>query len=157
MPYLVTGSPTLAFVDAIKDRLDGDAPLMALLFVAGRTGNGVYGHLPEAARTAYPYLILGQRHLDEGQARAMGVGGGRVSIQLDGWSGAKGASQMHFILSRVRVLLDRYPLAVVGFQAVVGSLVCDFEDVFDEPDEDKPGGKLYHGVQRWSAEVDEAA
>src|SRR5687767_9953744 len=100
MPYTATASPTQAFVDALKTRLEDDATLMALI-------EGVYGHVSEAARTAYPYLVIGYRHLDEGQARSMGLAGGNVQVQLDGWSAHKGASEMHTVLSRVRALLQR--------------------------------------------------
>jgi hypothetical protein len=146
--FVVTGSPTQAFVDAVKDRLDGDTTLAALV-------TGTYGHLSEAARVAYPYLVLGQRTLDN-EGGAMGLPGGRITLQLDGWSDRKGPSQMHTILSRVRVLLERQTLRLDGFVMVVGSLTCELEDVFDEPDEDKPGNRLYHGVQRWVASVDAA-
>jgi hypothetical protein len=148
--YVVTGSPTQAFVDALKARLESDATLMAMI-------TGVFGHLSEATRTAYPYLVLGYRHLDEGQARSMSLPGGKTQVQLDGWSDHKGGSEMHAILSRSRVLLDRFPLRVKGYTLMAGSLTCEFEDVFDEPDEDKPQSKLYRGIQRWSAEIDEAA
>ena len=147
--YVVTGSPTQAFVDAVMNRLENDSTLDALV-------TGVFGHLPESTRTAYPYVVIGQRHLDEGQARSMGLAGGRVDLQLDSWSALKGASQTHAILSRVRVLLERYDLPVAGFQLMRGSLTCEFEDVFPEADEDKPGSTLYHGMQRWTAEIDEA-
>lgn len=148
--FFVTGSPTQAFVDALKSRLEGDATLMALI-------EGVFGHLPEDVRTPYPYLVIGQRHLDEGQTRSMSLPGGQVSVQLDGWSDHEGASEMHAILSRVRVLLERHSLRLDDFALVQGSLRCEFEDVFDEPDEDAPEKLLYRGIQRWDAEIDEAA
>lgn len=148
--FLVTASPSQAFIDALKDALDADATLMDLV-------TGVYGHLPESARTSFPYLVLGYRHLDDGQARSMALPGGRISVQLDGWSHHKGASEMHAILSRVRVLLERRDLRIPGFALVQGSLTCEMEDVFFEPDEDKPQDGLYRGIQRWTAEIDEAA
>lgn len=148
--FVVTGSPTQAFVDAMKTRLEADATLMALV-------EGVYGHLSEAARTAYPYIVIGYRHLDDGNTRSMGLAGGRCEVQLDVFSDHKGASEAHAILSRLRVLLERVTLRLNGFVMVQGSLACEMEDVFDEPDEDKPQSKLYHGVQRWGAEIDEAA
>lgn len=148
--YVVTGSPTQAFVDALKARLEADTTLMALI-------TGVFGHLPEDVRTPYPYLVIGYRHLDEGQARSMALPGGQAQLQLDGWSDHQGGSQMHAILARVRVVLDRQTLRLDGFTMMAGSLHCAFEDVFDEQDEDSPEKKLYHGVQRWAAEIDEAA
>ncbi len=148
--FAILGSPTQAFVDALKAALEADATLMAMI-------EGVFGHVSDAARTRYPYLVLGQRHLDEGNARSMGVAGGRTEIQLDGWSDHKGASEMHAILSRARAVLDRRTLRVAPFTMMAGSLSCEFEDVFDEPDEDAPSKRLYHGVQRWGAEIDGAA
>lgn len=148
--FVVTGSPTQAVIDALKARLDGDAVLAALI-------EGVYGHVSETARVNYPYLVLGQRHLEEGPTRSMGLGGGRVVVQIDGWSDAKGASEMHGILSRVRVLLERRPLAVDGFRVVDGSLTCEMEEVFDEADEDSPERRLYRGIQRWALEIDEVS
>jgi hypothetical protein len=148
--YLVTASPTEAFVDAVRIRLRADATLDAVI-------TGVFDHLREAERTLYPYLVLGYRHLDDGQTRSMGLPGGRVQLQIDGWSATKGPHEMHTMLSRVRVLFERYPLTVHGFRLMDGSLTCEFEDVFDEPDPDAPEKKLYRGIQRWGAEIDEAA
>ncbi len=145
------GSPTQAFVDAVNTRLKADGALIALV-------TGVFGHLSQAARTNYPYLVLGYRHLDDGNARAMGNAGGRVALQVDGWSDHKGASEMQAICSRVRALLERQTLTLAGgFRMMAGSLTCEMEDVFDEPDEDKPDQILYHGTMRWVAEIDEAA
>lgn len=148
--FVVTGSPTQAFVDALRAALTSDVTLMALI-------TGVYGHVSEADRTAYPYLVLGDRHLDEGQARSMAMSGGRTSVQLDGWSAHKGGSEMHAILSRARIVLERRTLTVLGFSMMAGSLTCEFEDILDEPDADNPKKTLYHGIQQWVAEIDEAA
>ena len=43
-------------------------------------------------------------------------------------------------------IAERRPIDVSGFEALPGSLTCAYEDVYDEPDEDKPGARLYHGV-----------
>jgi hypothetical protein len=145
--FTVTGSPTQALVDAVKTALDADATLGALV-------NGIFGHLSESARTAYPYVVLGRRSRlnDTG---AMQIAGSHVSLQIDVWSAHKGASEAHGILSRIVVLLERANLTVTGFDLIQGSLSCEFEDVFDEPDLDKPDARLYHGVQRWTAEIHE--
>lgn len=152
---IVTGSPTQAFVDAIRSILvadtqakQGSEALMALV-------TGVYGHLPEAARTAYPYVVLGQRSRD-GDTGAMQTAGSNVRLQLDVWSDAKGPYTTHRILSRIAHLLERRSrLTVSGFMYLVGSLTCEFEDCSDEPDEDNPDVRLYHGIQRWTAEIHE--
>jgi hypothetical protein len=145
MPYPATGDPTVAFVDAVKTRLTADATLMALI-------TGVFSHLSEAARTNYPYVVLGQRH-HAGDAGAMQTPGGHVSLQIDTWSNAKGPFQASNIQSRIYVLLERVALTVTGFVLVEGSLTREFAEVFDEPDEDSPDRLLYHGVQRWVAEI----
>lgn len=144
---LVTGSPTQAVVDGLKTALEADATLMALV-------TGVYGHLP-AGRTTYPYVVLGRRSR-QNDSGAMQRPGGTVSVQLDVWSSHKGASEALAILSRIVAVLERQDITVTGFALVGGSLTCEFEDVFDEPDEDSPEQVLYHGVQRWTCEVHEA-
>lgn len=146
--FTSTGSPVIAFVDAFRNALIADSTLMAMV-------TGVFGHLSEAARTNYPYLVIGRRTRDNSSG-AMQIAGGMVSIQLDGWSDNKGALEMQQIQSRVAALMERRPLFVNGYAMVYGSLTCEYEEVFDEPDEDKPDARLYHGVQRWSAEIHEA-
>lgn len=146
--FTATGSPTQAVIDAMKDALDADAPLDALI-------TGVYGHLSEVARTSYPYVVLGRRHR-RNDGGAMQVAGGQVTVDLDIWSDHKGPSKAHAICSRIVEILERRDLALEGFTLIKGSLTCEFEDVFDEPDEDKPGSRLYHGVQRWICETHES-
>ncbi len=148
MPFLVTGSPSQPFVDALKSALESDTALMAVI-------EGVFGHLREADRTLYPYLVLGRRGRTD--AGAMQLAGNVVSVQLDGWSSHSGALEMHGILGHVSRVLERRTLTVSGFDMVRGSLTCEFEDVFDEPDPDTPTKRLYHGVQRWTAEIHESS
>lgn len=147
MAFPATGDPTQAFVDAVRTRLTADATLMALV-------TGVYGHLSEAARTAYPYLVLGRSSvLPSG---AFQTSGGLLSLQIDAFSAHKGRSEAQGILSQVFVLLERYGLTVTGYQALGGSLAREYQDVFPEPDADSPDRTLYHGVQRWAIEVHDA-
>jgi hypothetical protein len=143
------GSPVQAFVDALRTALLADATLTALL----STATAVYGYVPEAARTAYPYLVLGHRTADR-DGGAMQVAGGKVTVQLDGWSSHRGASEMQAILSRVSVVLERQTVTVTGFTLIQNSLTCELEGVFEEPDEDAPERRLYHGVQRWTALIE---
>lgn len=145
MAYPVTGSPVTAFADGVRTLLQADATLTALV-------TGVYGHLSEAARTAYPYVVLGRRSR-AGDAGAMQTAGSVVTLQLDVWSDAKGPYPVQQILSRIVVLLERRPVTVTGFTVIEGSVTCEFEEIDDEPDEDTPGARLYHGVQRWQAEI----
>lgn len=148
MAYPVLGSPLTALVDAVKPVLDADTTLSGLV-------TGVYGHVPEAARTAYPYVVLGRRVRDN-TGGAMQVAGGRVTLQIDVWDDQKGPARLQSVLSAIARLLERRRNFVVsGYAVMDGSLTCEYEDVFDEPDEDKPGAKVYHGVQRWAVDIHE--
>lgn len=150
MAYPAIGEPTQAFIDAVRSRLLADATLTTLL-----GGNKVYGHLSEAARVEYPYLVLGRRHHD-GNAGAMQTPGAIVSVQIDGWSDHKGPSEMHALHARCYLLLLRYGMSLSGYDVLEGSLTREFAEVFDEPDEDSPDRRLYHGVQRWISEIHQA-
>lgn len=147
---IVTGSPVQAVVDAMKARLESDSTLVALC-----TG-GIYGALPRAARTTCPYVSIGRTSLDD-NAFAMQREGGQVNVQIDGWSATNGPLQMRTILGRIRSLLQRAPLRASGYAVISGSVTCELEEVFDEDDPDMPERKLYHGVQRWTADVEEVA
>lgn len=149
MAYPVSGSPTTAFVDAIRALLLADATLTGLL----SSTTAVFGHLSEAERTDYPYVVLGRRSRTN-DAGAMQTAGSMQALQIDVWSDHKGPAEAQGICSRIAVLLERSPtLTMTGFDYVQGSLTCELEDVFDEPDEDSPDRRLYHGVQRWMAEI----
>lgn len=153
--FSATAEPIVAVVDAVRAILAADPVLLA-----GATNvralTGVYGHLSEAQRTAYPYLVLGRRTAD-GNEGAMQRAGAQVTLQLDGWSDAKGPYELQVIGSRVfQVLERRAGFTVPGFELLSGSLHREFSEYFDEPDEDKPGARLYHMVQRWSVVVHEA-
>lgn len=145
--FTVTADPTVAFVDALKARLSADATLVALV-------TGIFGHLSEAARVSYPYVVLGRRTSDS-EGGAMGLPGGQVSLQIDVWSNAKGPFEASAICSRIYQLLERYGLVVPGFDLLNGSLHRAMQEVFDEPDADSPNQLLYHGVQRWMADIHE--
>jgi len=147
--FTVTAEPRQAFRLAFGARLRADAGLMAIV-------SGPYGRLSEAARVPYPYLVFGQQSMDR-NAGAMGLAGANVSLQLDGWSDYKGPAEMDAILSRLSVLLERQTLAVPGFAMVQGSLTCELSESFEEADEDMPDARLFHGVQRWTAEIHEAS
>lgn len=146
--FLVTGSPSQGFVDAVKAALVADTTLAALV-------TGVYGHIAEGASIAMPYVVLGRRGRN-GDAGAMQVAGSAMSLQIDVFSDHEGASETHAICGHVSRVLERRNLSVSGFSLIAGSLTLDFEDVFDEPDEDTPTRRIYHGVQRWVCEIHES-
>lgn len=153
--FTATAEPVVGVVDAVRAVLVADPVLLA-----GATNVralvGVYGHLSEAARVAYPYLVLGRRTAD-GNEGAMQRSGSQVTLQIDGWSDAKGPYEIERIGSRVFALLDRRQgFSVPGFEVLDGSLHREFSEYFDEPDEDKPGARLYRMVQRWTVIVHEA-
>ncbi len=156
MAYPATGSPVQAFVDGLRTLLTGDATLMALI-------TGVHGHVPEGSRQDYPFVVLGRRSAT-GDIGAMQVAGNRIAIQVDVFHGRNpdaatnviGPGPVHAILSRISVLLERQAVTVTGYTLIVGSVTREFEEVFDEPDEDAPEQRVYHGVARWAAEVHES-
>lgn len=153
--FTVSAEPLVAFVDAFRAVVAADAVLLA-----GQTNVrslvGVYGHVTEAARQAFPYLVLGQRTVD-GDAGAMQNAGVLVTLQIDGWSDAKGPFEIQAIGSRVYALMERRAgFTVPGFAVVAGSLHRAYGDYFDEVDEDKPGARLYRMVQRWTVEIHES-
>lgn len=141
----MSGSPVQAVVDGLKALLDDDATLGALV-------TGIYGYVPVATRATFPYLVIGRRSRAN-DSGAMQRVGGHVTVQFDVWSDHKGPSETHAILSRVAAVLEGADITVSGYQLVLGSLTCEVEDVFDEPDGDSPDRVLMHGVQRWRCEV----
>lgn len=145
----VTGSPVGPFADAVLTRLKADATLLALA-----TG-GIYESLPKRTRVACPYVVLGHQDLGSSDA-GMQIEGGQVSVTIDIWSDKNGPNEARAIQSRIRVLLQRYNLTVVGFALVLGSVTCDDERVFPDADPDMPERALFHGVQQWTAYVEEA-
>ena len=155
MPVTVTGAPTQAVVTGIRTVLAADATLIALV-------TGIYGHVSEASRTIYPYIVLGRRSRTT-ESGAMHTPGSTVTVQIDVWHGRNdtatsnvlGPGPVHTILSRIAVLLTHVDVTVTGYTLISGSLICELEEVFDEPDPDSPDRRLYHGVQRWQAEVHE--
>ena len=144
----VTGSPMVPFVDALKTALTADTGVTALI------STRLYGGFPRGARTSYPYVVRGRRSMTDGGG-AMQLEGGDVSVQIDTWSQANGPYEASNILANVRRVLQRSNPPVKGFALVQGSLHCTLEEVFDEPDPDMPEQQLYHGVQAWTAMVEE--
>lgn len=151
MPTVSIGSPVQVFVDAVRRALLADATVAALV------SSRVYGYVPEVSRTDFPYVVLGNRTADR-DAGAMQQPGTNVTLQLDGWSDRKGASEMETILSRISALFERQTLSLSGgFEMIAGSLTCELQQVFAEPDSgdgNMPEQLLFHGVQRWRATID---
>lgn len=146
---LATGNAIEAVLDAVRIRLQADTTLAALV-------TGIYGHLPGALRTDYPYLVIGEPALDAEAYGAMGAGGGRLLFAIDGWSNARGPHAIRAIMARVKVLLMRHDLTVTGHQLAGGSLTTVEDRDFPEPDPEMPDERLYHGHQTWEVLVEEA-
>ena len=134
-----------ALLDAVVPALRGDAALSALV-------SGVYTKVPQAQRTAHPYVRLADPMLAD-DFGGMGTGGGRVLFALDTW--ARKPHTVQAVLARAAVVLERRDLVVIGHHLSGGSLHCTEARVFDEPDPDAPEETLYHGHQAWEALVDE--
>lgn len=150
MTYSVTGSPIEAFADAVLTALNDDSTYKDL------SSGGVYASLPRATRTAVPYTVLGRRQL-LGGGGAMQVDGGTVAAWLDVWSEQNSPHEVQTILSRARAVLQRAPLRVAGYTLIAGSLTCEEELVIPDFDPDAPERSLYHGIQKWTADVEEAS
>ena len=147
--FTVTGSPALAFADAIALALTSDATLMAMV-------TGVYAALPRAGRTLVPYIVLGKRESDD-TGGAMQIAGGLSKIFLEVWSNLNGPAQVQQIQGRIRSLLLRRTLLVSGYTMLANSLTCPMESVALDPDPDMPENTLFHGEQEWTAWLEEAA
>ena len=146
--FLTTGNAMEALVDAVLPVLKGDATLVALLSGSG----AVYTKVPQAQRTAHPYIRLSDPTKDD-DFGGMGISGGRVTFELDTW-GSK-PHTVHAVLARAAVVLERRELTLIGHALAGGSLHCTESRVFDETDPDKPEDALYHGHQTWEGLVEE--
>lgn len=144
-----TGSPLLPWVDAALAVLRADAALALLAL------GGVFASLPLSIRTSLPYVILGRRELND-QGGAMQLEGGKALLIIDVWSDHNGPSEAQAIQSRIRRLLQRQTLVIVGFSMITGSMTCEEETVFTDFDPDMPERSLFHGVQHWGAYLEEA-
>lgn len=147
--WTVTGSPALAFADAIAAVLTADLVLTALV-------TGVYAALPRAGRTAVPYVVLARREFDD-TGGAMQVAGGLAKIFLEVWSDKDGPAEVQQIQSRIRALLLRRTVPIAGYTMLSASLTCAMETVTLDPDPDMPERTLFHGAQEWTAWLEEAA
>lgn len=146
MGVTVTGNAMEALIDAVIPVLRADATLSALVA-------GVYTKVPQSQRTAHPYIRLSDPALTD-DFGGMGQDGGTVRFALDVW--AKKPHTVHQVLARAKVVLNRADLALVNHRLAGGSLHCADEQVFTEPDPDKPEETLFHGHQAYEGLVEEA-
>lgn len=148
MPYTVTGSPLGPFADAVLTALLDDGNLTAIV------GDRIVASTKRGERTTLPYIVGGRRDLMPG-AVPMQTEGGEASLWLDFWSELNSPDEVQRMMARARAALSRRTLPVVGFTMRGGSLTCVQELVIPDFDPDMPQKSLYHGVQQWSADIDE--
>jgi len=82
--------------------------------------------------------------------------GGQATVTIDFWSDKNGPQETRTLQARSRTLLQRQDLTVSGFELTRGSVTCDDEKVFADSDPDIPERGLFHGVQRWTAWLEES-
>jgi hypothetical protein len=153
----VTGSPEAALASVLWSIAASDGPLIALV-----GADQVVTALRLDQRTPFPCVVVGRREFasNYGTDRyggAMQVEGGRASIWIDVWSAINSPVETQTVLSRLRVLFQRVNLVVPGFVLIDGSLTCQDELCFQDDDPDDPQRRLFHGVQRWTALLEEVA
>lgn len=150
MTTTVTGTPSEAVADALIAELRADSQLAAA--VASR----IRATTPETKGWPTPYIVGGRREVTP-RAGAMTTEGGRVAVFLDFWSEANGPHEVTLLQSHARRVLTRKDLTVFPYRLISGSLVCEEETVFQDFDPDAPSKRLYHGIQKWVADAEEAA
>jgi hypothetical protein len=127
-----------AVQDAVFDQLAGDATLVAML-ASGAPHVPIYQDPPETATgeddTAFPYISFGQDVLTPFNT-ATEIGG-NIVIQLDVWTRERRYRQCKRIADRVRAVLERAAIDVVGLVTV------ELESASFSAD---PDGKTKHGV-----------
>lgn len=146
----MAGASLGAFGDAVLTALAADATFSALV------GGRIVATTKISTSTVYPYVVGERRDLLSGSV-AMQREGGQGSIWLDTWSELNTPDEAHRIQARARAVLNRgLVLAMVGYTMSGGSLKCDEERVFSDFDQDMPQRGLYHGVQHFIADLEEA-
>lgn len=159
----VTGAWAGPFADAVLTVLQQDATLLTLLGRGDATvgATRITAGQKQQLQLGYPRVVGGRRDATDAGG-ALQLEGGQAAFWLDVWSDRNGPHEVHQIQARVRVLLQRdtrrlVAAALVGFALVEGSLTCAEEHVFPDFDPDMPKQGLYHGVQRWLADIDEVS
>ncbi len=150
----VTGTPLAPFADALFGHLAADPTLVGLA-----TG-GVYAALPRDVPVVMPYVLVGQRREFRLRSSLSGAGsmqreGGRATVWVDVFSAYNGPAEAEDLQARIRILCQRVNVAVPGFFLTAGSLECEEELVYDEPDPNLPTKSIFHGVQSWGADLEE--
>lgn len=133
-------SAELGLQIAIFERLSQDAGMTLLLAGEGR----IFDHVPE--NQTYPFGVYsGSPSVPWNTTTEKGV---EAEVQIDFWSDEEGRSQASLLQQRTKFLLDDQEagLVVPGYNLV--RLQQTFSDVVHE-------GSLFHGVQRFTAILEE--
>lgn len=165
MPSVLDTTPLIAFADAIYQVLAADAVLQTLARTYDAATNTlpvlVATALPRDARTPKPYVVVGSRRELLGTGFAMGIEGGEAGVVVDIWSDFNGPEEVQDLQGRIRALILRDPnetvtrLCLAAAVDVWGnSLACADEQVMPEYDTDMPARSLFHGVQRFTADLE---
>lgn len=150
MPYAALGSSIGAFGDAVLSALEADTTLSTLV------GGRIVAATKLGRLTALPLIVGERRELLPGSV-AMQKEGGAAGIWLDTWSELNGTYEVETIQARIRAVLSRDTMLTIdGYAMYAGSLACDDEQVFGDFDPDMPQRGLFHGVQHFTADLEEA-
>lgn len=162
MPSVVTGTPLIAFADALYSVLGADPILPTLARRVGATV-AVLAAVPRESRLPFPYVVVGRREL-KGSGFAMQVSGGEGGVFLDVWSDFNGPEEAQDIQGRIRAIVLRDPTDAVAramlqnnARMIADSLTIEDEHVEADFDVDMPKRSLQHGVQRVSADLEETS
>lgn len=136
------------FALAVFDALKNDASLATL------APGGVHAQMPSGASTPHPYVVIGRREMSP-DGGTVSTDGQRVHVWLDVWSTYLGPSEAQRILARIRAVLHRAPLSIPGFRLVQFSVTCRAEHCFPDIDPQIDGQSFWHGVQEWTALLEE--
>jgi hypothetical protein len=129
--------------------LNADTTLAALV------PGGIMSATPDASRLTFPYVVVGRRTLHAGVG-AMQREGGIADLFIDVFSSQNDPSEAHAILARIRTLLQRVDLVVSGYTLYSGSIACVNETCYQDFDADMPTRSLFHGIQEWTADLEES-
>jgi hypothetical protein len=143
-------TPDGALAKAILDALKADATLATL------AAGGVHSAMPEDRRIVEEYIVVGHRAA-AGEAGTMGTTETTAAtVNVDVWSLHNGPSKTQAVQARIRAVLRRgEDLAIAGYVLTKRSLVCAMEEVFPDADQEMAKRSGYHGVQRWTGELEE--
>jgi hypothetical protein len=145
--------PNGEFTQALLAAMAADASLLAM-------ASEVLDAKPETRAVALPYVCLAARDAFDAQGGMQHADHVRVVVWVDVWSEYNGATEVQAIQARIRSLFPRsrvFSLPATGYGMIAGSLVCEEEHCLPDTDPSMPNKSLYHGAQKWVAELEQLA